>query len=155
MEQKYDLSEMSTFGSELKKRLSHVKDIGEMREIYGDKFVDEYLGTQIGEEIGYYLMSLELEKRKRLSELCIIYGLINEDGTQIPAAWDLSSQSSTLVSDTSSTISSSSSTGVPSLRKIDFKFKNSLFLPTDIASPIDSRDSIASSSPVESTSDSY
>ena len=49
MIQKFDTSELSFFGSELKKRLSQVKNIGEMRELYGDKLVDLYLGTQIGE----------------------------------------------------------------------------------------------------------
>nr|YP_010561581.1 hypothetical protein OSR58_mgp09 [Ganoderma flexipes]UYX56952.1 hypothetical protein [Ganoderma flexipes] len=150
--QKFDVSELSFFGSELKQRLSAVKDIGEMRDIYGDKLVDAYLGAQIGEGLDYYSMGLELEKWKRFSELYIIYGLSKDHGFAIPRVWELSSQSSEMFSATSSTMSRAPSTDVEILnhvRKIDTNFAHPFLLASDIASPAEGGTSVGTSSPID------
>ena len=110
MVQKSDQPQLDILGNELKKRISQVRDINEVREIYGDKLVDLYLRTQFGEEINYSSMCLQLEVWKRFSELYVVYGIINEDGTVIPSLLNLNNPSSSSISDTSSQISRSSST---------------------------------------------
>ena len=80
-------------------------------------------------------MALELEKWRRFSELFIIYDLSKEHGIQIPGAWELNSNLTQNLSDTSATMSRTSSSEVEVLRRIDTNFTNSIFLPSDIASP--------------------